>query len=117
MLAMSNPYVISVLKSELAKLDKRLGLVVAKCKSNPAIELLELMEETSKKIESGMDRLSPEFMAWISGAAKKEKALKKQMKAQTGSAGKSLWDERLKLEGNISDVAHAISIYRIRTNH
>lgn len=100
-----NAYAIVVLNHEVEKLTKKLATVIEKCESSPASELLELMEEARIKLSGGASTIDPELTEWFSQAAKKEKRLKREM---APGAAEKVWDSRLKIEMQISDLNSAI---------
>jgi len=100
-----DPYAVDVLQRELNKLNSKLIGVVAKCESNPASELIELMEQARIKISQFPDITDPKLMKWLTEAAKKEKRLKKEMDP---IANKKNWDNRFKIETQRGDISNAI---------
>lgn len=101
-------FVVSVLKRELAKLEKQLIAVKAKCDDNPASELFELLKEAKTRFDSGEDRFSPEFLKWVNESAAKETKLRKQMKSEANGGTQKHWDKRLEIETHIGELNNAI---------
>lgn len=106
-------YSMEVIKREIDKLIARNTKLEELIKYCPAIELLGLRSEFSKKLESGVDRTSPEFIKWIGASAKKEKTLLRKMKTMQKDEQK-LWDEKQENSHNLNDLSNAYSILNIR---
>ena len=106
-------YVMEVIKREIDKLNERQAKIELILKSSPAIEFLELQQELGRKLSSGIDRMSPEFINWVGVAVKKEKSLKLKMKTHQRDQQK-LWDEQHENMIKLNDLGNTYSRLSIR---
>lgn len=104
---------LSVINLEIEKINKRQAKIQELLEFSPAIEFIELQQEFGRKLNSGVDRFSPEFIEWVKVSAKREKYLKQKMKTQQKDQQK-LWDEQLENNRKLNDLSNTSSMLSMR---
>ncbi|MCG7545349.1 hypothetical protein MHM93_14305 [Pseudoalteromonas sp. MM17-2] len=114
---MNHQPAINAINKEIARLTKQRDKLKALCNSNPAQELIDLQLESKKKLDEYKtlgERTSPEFLRWLDGATKRQKAIIKRIGDMTNGKDEKRWEELVRLESEVTSLSHSASLLSLR---